>query len=45
MKTHANYVDTGFVDADVLRAYIAAHSPLQVSRFAPAGGANATPIQ
>jgi len=35
MTAHASYVDTGFVDADVLRGFIAAHSPLQASRFAP----------
>ncbi|MES2585004.1 MAG: bifunctional UDP-sugar hydrolase/5'-nucleotidase UshA [Pseudomonadota bacterium] len=35
MTGHTSYVDTGFVDADVLRAYIATHSPLQTSRFAP----------
>jgi 5'-nucleotidase/UDP-sugar diphosphatase len=28
-------VDTGFVDADVLRAYIAARSPLKVADYAP----------
>ncbi len=32
---HPSYVDTGFVDAEVLRAYIAAHSPLQAQRYAP----------
>lgn len=35
MTAHASYVDTGFVDADVLRGFIAAHSPLQASRYAP----------
>ena len=45
MTAHASYVDTGFVDADVLRAYIAAHSPLQAARFAPAESLTATPIQ
>jgi 5'-nucleotidase/UDP-sugar diphosphatase len=45
IRNHASYVDTGFVDADVLRAYIAAHSPLQASRFAPADSLTATPIQ
>ncbi len=35
MTGHASYVDTGFVDADVLRSYIATHSPLQTARFAP----------
>ena len=32
---HPSFVDTGFVDADVLRAYIAAHSPLRAADFAP----------
>ena len=36
VTTHANYVDTGFVDADVVRAFISANSPLQTARFAPA---------
>ncbi|MES2951718.1 MAG: bifunctional UDP-sugar hydrolase/5'-nucleotidase UshA [Pseudomonadota bacterium] len=35
---HASYVNTGFVDADVLRAYIAANSPLQTARYAPGNG-------
>jgi 5'-nucleotidase/UDP-sugar diphosphatase len=34
---HKSFVDTGFVDADVLRAYIAARSPLKVADFAPGG--------
>lgn len=32
---HPGYVDTGFVDADVLRAYIAARSPLKVADYDP----------
>lgn len=35
MASHPGYVNTGFVDADVLRAFIASHSPLQAARFAP----------
>lgn len=35
LTTHPGYVDTGFVDAEVLRAYIAAHSPLQSQAYAP----------
>lgn len=35
MTGHASYVDTGFVDAEVLRAFITAHSPLTAARFAP----------
>ena len=42
---HPGFVNTGFVDADVLRSYIAAHSPLQVERYAPGSGLTATPIQ
>lgn len=36
MTGHSSYVDTGFVDADVLRAFVTANSPLQTERFAPA---------
>jgi 5'-nucleotidase/UDP-sugar diphosphatase len=32
---HPSFVDTGFVDADALRAFISAHSPLKVSDYAP----------
>ena len=32
---HPGYVNTGFVDAEVLRDYIAAHSPLQSAHFEP----------
>jgi 5'-nucleotidase/UDP-sugar diphosphatase len=35
MTGHSSYVDTGFVDAEVLRAFIAAHSPLNAASFAP----------
>lgn len=35
MNGHPSYVNTGFVDADVLRTYIAKHSPLQAAQFAP----------
>lgn len=45
VSTHTGYVNTGYVDADVLRGYIAAHSPLQAARFAPASRPVATPIQ
>lgn len=38
MTAHASYVDTGFVDAEVLRAYIVAHSPLQAANYAPPKG-------
>ena len=32
---HRTYVDTGYVDADVLRAFITAHSPLKAAEFEP----------
>ncbi|MEO7104951.1 MAG: bifunctional UDP-sugar hydrolase/5'-nucleotidase UshA [Rhodoferax sp.] len=32
---NAGYVNTGFVDAEVLRDFIAANSPVQTARFAP----------
>jgi 5'-nucleotidase/UDP-sugar diphosphatase len=35
LTNHPGYVDSGFVDADVLRAYIAARSPLKVSDYEP----------
>ncbi len=35
LTAHKSFVDTGFVDADVLRAYITALSPLRVADFAP----------
>ena len=38
MTAHASYVDTGFVDAEVLRAYIVAHSPLEAANYAPPKG-------
>lgn len=37
VNTHPAFMDTGYVDADVLRAYIARHSPLRVADFMPAG--------
>lgn len=33
---HPSYVDTGYVDADLLRAYISAHSPLRAADYEPA---------
>jgi len=38
MTAHPGYVDTGFVDAEVLRAYITAHSPLQAAQYNPPAG-------
>ncbi|CAM8646694.1 UshA 5'-nucleotidase/2',3'-cyclic phosphodiesterase and related esterases [Comamonadaceae bacterium] len=32
---HPSYVDTGFVDADVLRGFIAVHSPLKAADYQP----------
>ncbi len=34
---HPGYVNTGFVDAEVLKEYLEAHSPLDVNLYAPAG--------
>ncbi len=35
INTHPGYIDSGFVDADVLRAYIARRSPLKVADYEP----------
>ena len=35
MTGHTSFVDTGFLDADVLRVFITANSPLQTARFVP----------
>jgi len=35
LTSHKSFVDSGFVDADVLRAFIAAHSPLKAVDFEP----------
>jgi 5'-nucleotidase / UDP-sugar diphosphatase len=37
LTDHKSYVNTGYVDADVLRAFIVAKSPLKAADFAPAG--------
>jgi 5'-nucleotidase/UDP-sugar diphosphatase len=37
LSNHASFVNTGFVDADILRGFIAANSPLNVAKFDPAG--------
>ncbi len=34
MRNHPGYVDTGLNDAEVLRAYISAHSPLKLADYA-----------
>jgi 5'-nucleotidase/UDP-sugar diphosphatase len=35
LNNHPGYVDTGFTDADVMRAFIAAGSPLKAADFTP----------
>ncbi len=35
MTTHPNYVNTGLVDAEVLRDFIAANSPVKTAQFEP----------
>ena len=35
LNTHPGYIDSGYNDADLLRAYIAQHSPLKVADFEP----------
>ena len=35
LTQHPSFVDSGFVDADVLRAFVGANSPLKVADFAP----------
>jgi len=35
LKDHAGYVDTGFVDADMLKDFIYTNSPLRAADFAP----------
>lgn len=35
LTTHRSYVDTGFVDADILRNFITSHSPLKAADYAP----------
>ena len=35
MTAHKSYADTGFVDADALRGFIAARSPLKITDYAP----------
>ena len=37
LTSQPSYVNTGFVDADVLRAYIVAKSPLKAADFEPGG--------
>jgi 5'-nucleotidase/UDP-sugar diphosphatase len=35
MDAHRGFVNTGFVDADVLRSFIADNSPLKAAVFEP----------
>lgn len=35
LTQHPTYVDTGFIDADVLKAYIEQHSPIKAESYAP----------
>jgi len=37
MVDHPGFVDTGYLDADVIRAYIEKYTPLKVADYAPAG--------
>ena len=37
LSDHANYVNSGFVDAEVLKDYISNHSPLKAADFAAQG--------
>jgi 5'-nucleotidase/UDP-sugar diphosphatase len=36
LTSHPSFVNTGFVDADILRTFIAANSPLNAAKFDPA---------
>jgi len=40
LTTHAGFVNTGFVDAEVLKEYLESHSPLDISEYAPKGDIN-----
>ncbi len=37
LSDHPGYVNTGFVDAEVLKEYLEANSPVDVNQYAPAG--------
>lgn len=37
ISDHPSYVNTGFVDAEVLKDYLEANSPIDVNKFAPKG--------
>lgn len=37
VNQHPGYVDTGFVDAEVLKEYLETHSPVDVNEYVPSG--------
>ena len=37
MADYPDFVDTGYIDADVIKAYIEKHTPLKVADYAPFG--------
>ncbi|KLV09555.1 5'-nucleotidase [Photobacterium aquae] len=37
ISTHPAYVNTGYVDAEVLKEFITSHSPIDVNKFEPKG--------
>ena len=37
LTQHPTYVDSGFVDAEVLKGYLGKHSPIRVADYAPQG--------
>jgi 5'-nucleotidase/UDP-sugar diphosphatase len=37
LSDHANYVNSGFVDAEVLKEYISNHSPLNAADYGAQG--------
>jgi len=37
MADHPGFVDTGYIDADVIKTYIEKHTPLKVADYAPFG--------
>ena len=37
IKSHPTYVDTGFIDADVLKAFFEKNSPIDAAKFEPKG--------
>ena len=45
LKSTASYVNTGFNDADILKAYISKNSPIDASKFLPKGEIVRVPLQ